>query len=161
MLIYKGSNRIFTHENIEKLRHLIEMDYDENAASSSNTNFSYKIDKFLIATGLADIFVVINCFISFIIIISYIISTYTTSITLRTEKDYKEYDDINNFIDTVEIFLLLYPIIHYFLRVYVSQDRLYFLFSFDSISDFGTIVPILLAKQSIFENETKYFLNLL
>jgi hypothetical protein len=161
MLVYKGSNRIFTHENLEKLRHLIEMDYDELTASSSYSNISYKIDKFLIATGLADIFIVINCFISFIIVIFYIISTYSTSITLMNTEDFKDYEKINNSIDTIEIFLLIYPIAHYFLRVYVSQDRLYFLFSFDSISDFGTIVPILLAKQGIFSTDIKYFFNLL
>ena len=160
MLVYKGPNRIFTHENLEKLRHLIENDYDELTATS-NSNISYKIDKFLIATGIADIFILINCFISLIIIIFYIISTYTTSITYLESEDFRDYEKINNSIDTIEIFLLIYPIAHYFLRVYVSQDRLYFLFSFDSISDFGTIVPILLAKQGIFSTEIKYFFNLL
>lgn len=157
MLIYRGINRIYSHDNIEKLKHLIENDYDESTASSSNSNFSYKLDKYLISTGLADVLDLINCFITFVIIIFYIISTYTTS----NANVIPSYASINSSIDTIEIFLCIFLIAHYALKVYVSQDRLYFIFSFDSICDFGTIVPILLAKQGFINGPIKYYLRLL
>lgn len=154
MLIYRGLNRIYTHNNLEKLKRLIENDYDESTGSSSNSNFSYKLDKYLISSGLSDILDIGNSCITLVIIIFYITSTYTTSGIPNVS--------INNTINTIEIFLCIFLIAHYSLKLYVSQDRLYFLFSFDSLTDFGTLVPILLAKTEYFgKGPISYYLRLL
>ncbi len=153
MLIYRGINRIYSHENLEKLKHLIENDYDESTANSSNSNFSYKLDKYLISSGVADILDLINCGISIMIIIFYITSTYTTS---------EVNNGINSSISTIEIFLCIYLIAHFVLKLYVSQDRLYFLFSFDSICDYGTSIPLLLMKTDFFgKGAMSYYMRLL
>ena len=68
---------------------------------------------------------------------------------------------INGLIDTIEIFLCVFLISHFGLKLYVSQNRLYFLFNIETIIDYGTIIPILLAKQQIFNNDTLYYLRLL
>ena len=52
MLVYKGLNRVFIHDDIEKLKKIIENDYDIIAAT--NSNISYKVEKYLAATGLSD-----------------------------------------------------------------------------------------------------------
>jgi len=153
MLIYRGLNKIYSHENLEKLKHLIENDYDESTANSSNSYFSYKLDKYLISSGVADILDLINCGITIVIIIFYIISTYSTSADIN---------GINSTINTIEIFLCIYLIAHFTLKLYVSQDRLYFFFSFDSISDFGTFIPILLVKNDFLgKGSLSYYLRLL
>ena len=142
MLIYKGLSRIFTHEDIDKLKHLIEHDYDETA-TSSNTNFSYRLEKYLVGTGMADLFEIINCCLTFMVIIFYIISTYTIP-----DKDVPSYKTINTLIDTIQIFLCVYFIAHFAAKLYTSQNRLYYLFSFDTIIDCGTVIPILISKQA-------------
>jgi len=155
MLIYRGINRIYSHDNIEKLKHLIENDYDESTANSSNSNISYKIDKYLIATGLADIFDILNCCITIIIIIFYITSTYTTS-------NENENSSINTTINYIEIFLCLFLCSHYALKLYVAQYRLYFFLSFDSLTDIGTLIPILLVKHPFFSSgPMSYYFRLL
>jgi hypothetical protein len=149
MLIYKGQNKIYRHDDVEKIKRLIENDYD--TVTSSSTHYSYRLEKYLISSGLGDLLDILNSCISFIIIIFYIITTYTNE-----EKD----SLINTLIDTIEIFLCVALMIHFGLKLYVSQNRLYFLFTIDSMIDYGTIIPILLAKQSIFD-DIKYILRLL
>lgn len=154
MLVYKGQQKIYSHEDVEKLKRLIENDYDENTASSGQSSFSFKLEKYLISSGASDILDLGNCVITLILNIFYIISTYTTSKTASNIS-------INNTIDNIEIFLCVFLIAHFTLKVYVSQNRLIFLFTFDSLIDFGTIIPILLAKQTFVDEELKYFLKLL
>jgi len=155
MLIYRGINRIYSHDNIEKLKHLIENDYDESTANSSNTNFSYKLDKYLISSGVADILDIGNCCITIMIIIFYITSTYTTS-------NMGDNSLINDTINTIEIFLCIFLLAHYCLKLYVAQYRLYFFLSFDSLTDIGTLTPILLVKQDYFSRgPMSYYFRLL
>ena len=45
MLVYKGLNKIYRHDEVEKIKRMIENDYD--TASSSNTHFSYRLEKYL------------------------------------------------------------------------------------------------------------------
>ena len=75
MLVYKGLNKIYRHDEIDKIKRMIENDYDN--ASSSNTHFSYRLEKYLISSGLGDLLDIMNCCTSFLIIIFYIITTYT------------------------------------------------------------------------------------
>jgi hypothetical protein len=147
MLVYKGQNKIYTHDDVDKLRRLIENDYD---TSSSSTHFSYKLEKYLLSTGLGDLLDLMNCALTFVIIVFYILSTYPI-----------EMKSTSSLIDTIEIFLCVFLIAHFGLKLYVSQNRLSFLFTIESIIDFGTITPIILAKQSFFDDETARYLELL
>lgn len=154
MLIYQGINKVYTHEHAEKLKNLILNDDDEANTNTSHSSFSYKFEKYLIQTGLSDFLDIINCSLTLIIIIFYIISTYTIS-------DDEDLDvEMNIKIDSIEVFLCVFLIAHFGLKVYISPNRLMFLFTFDSLIDVGTIVPIFLAKQKFVSNEFKYFLRL-
>lgn len=154
MIVYKGLNKLYIHEDVEKLRHLIVNDYDETTAASSITNFSYRLEKYLIQSGLADLLDILNCGITFVLIIFYITSTYTYP---SDEND--TYITMNSMIDTIEIFLCVFLISHIGLRLYTSQNRLIFLFTLENLVDIGTIAPILLAKQSFIREEIKYYMR--
>jgi hypothetical protein len=154
MIVYKGLNKLYIHDDVEKLRHLIVNDYDETTAASSVTNFSYRLEKYLIQSGLADLLDIVNCAITFVLIIFYITSTYT-----YPASDNETYQTMNSMIDTIEIFLCVFLISHFGLRLYTSQNRLMFLFAFENIVDVGTIAPILLAKQSFIREEIKYYMR--
>jgi hypothetical protein len=156
MFTYIGPNKIYTHDDIDKLRRLIENDYD---TTNSTTHFSYKFERYLLSSGLGDILDLINCLLSFTIIMFYIISTYTYSIDQTTMADS---DKINALIGTVEIFLCVFLILHFAIKLYVSQNRIYFLSNLDTIIDYGTIIPILLAKQTeLFSDDMLHYLRLL
>ncbi len=154
MIVYKGQSKIFIHDEVEKLKHLIENDYDELTTSSYNANFSSRLEKYLVTSGLADLLDLINCAVTFILIIFYIISTYT-----YPAGDNPIFITMNSLLDTIEIFLCVYLIAHLILKLYTSQSRLIFLFSFENVIDSGTIIPILLTRQSFIEEDTKYFLR--
>ena len=152
MLVYKGLNRVFIHDDIEKLKKIIENDYD--IIATTNSNISYKVEKYLAATGLSDLLDIINSLISFIMIVFYIISTYTVPAGYN-----KSFEMINNLIDTIEIFLCIYLISHLALRIYTSQNRILYIFSLENLIDSGSIIAILLAKQAFIVDEFKYYLR--
>lgn len=150
-LIYKGSNKILSHEEVEKMRQMIENDDDDRSGSSTSLNFSYKLDKYLKTSGIGDILDIINCVLSFIEMIFYITSTYTYN-----SKDIS----VNDIIVTIEIFICLYFIIHYILRLYIAQNRLAFIFSPETFIDLITIIPIVMSQQN-FQIDILYYLRLL
>ena len=154
MLVYKGLNRVFIHNDIEKIRQLIESDYDVFTSNHANSNVSYKVEKYLAATGLSDLLDIINCFISFIMILFYIISTYT-----YPDEGNDTFIMLNNLANTIEIFLCIYLISHLALRVYTSQNRIFYIFSLESLVDSGTIIAILLAKQTFIPYDYQYYLR--
>jgi hypothetical protein len=159
MLVYKGQNKIYKHDDMDKLRRLIENDYD---TTNSTTHLSYRLDRMLVSTGLGDLFDIVNCVITLTIIMFYIISTYTYSVDQNSIGIGGDSKVINSTIDTIETFLCVILICHFILKVYISQNRIYFLFLFDTIIDYGTIIPILLAKQAnVFDEDTLHFLRLL
>jgi hypothetical protein len=147
MLVYRGPNQIYTHNDTDRLRRMIENDSD---TASSSTHFSYKLERYLMSSGLGDLLDILNCSLTLVIIMFYIISTYTA-----------EQSGITGLIDTVEIFLCVFLIAHFSLKLYCSQNRFVHLFTIDQIIDYGTIIPILLAKQSIFDDQTLHYLKLL
>lgn len=145
MFIYQGENRIYNSpEDLLNLQNLI---IKENEVNSSNTTtYSYRLEKFFIYNGINDIFDIVNCFISVVFIIFYIIDTYNESITVQR----------NSF----EIYLLVILIFHFFIKLYISQTRLYFILSFETLIDFGTIVGILLFNLNVFDNNVNYFIRI-
>lgn len=147
MLIYEGENRIYNVEELEKLQFLINKENEID--SSHTTTFSYKLEKYLISSGLYDLFDIINCLLSFIINVFYCINTYETR------------GSDASLIDLIEVFFICIIVTHFCLKLYISQARLYFLSSFETIVDLGTIIPIILYKVSNFseESSTSYYLR--
>ena len=154
MLIYTGANAIFKHEYSKEIQNLIEKEEEENKSSESHSQFSYILDKKLNSSGIGDIFETINCSITFIIIVFYIISTYTYPPLSSV------YNKINSTIEKIELYLLSILILHFILKFYVSQQRLLFLLELTTLVDISSIVMIIFSKTKVISNDAKYFFRL-
>ena len=154
MLIYTGTNTIFKHEYTKEIQNLIEKDEEENKSSEFHSKFSYILDKKLNSSGVGDIFEIINCSITFIIILFYIISTYTYPPTSTINKK------INSTIEEIELYLLSSIILHFILKFYVSQQRLLFLLELTTLVDISSIIMIVLSKTNVISYNAKYFFRL-
>ena len=142
MFVYKGKAKIFDHTYSKELSNVIHQNYENGLKPSNHKNISYILEKFLSQSGLGDILDFINGIFSGIDSIFYIISTYTFPENSDTKKG------INNVLAIIESIFLFYFIIHYFLRLYCSQNRIFFIFDFINIIDLGSSVCLILSRQS-------------
>ena len=154
MFVYDGKTKLFDHNYTKELSTLIHQSYESGNKSSYITNFSYKLDKFLIQTRISDIFDIINSILSLIVSIFYIISTYTfpeeTEIQKRT----------NKYLDIIETIFLVYFIIHYFLRLYCSQNRFLYILDLFNFVDITSFICLILSKQDFVKfNQAGYYLR--
>ena len=154
MLIYTGVNSIFKHEYTKEIQNLLEKDEDDNKSSEFHSHFSYIIEKKLNSSGIGDIFEMINCSITFIIIIFYIISTYTYPPLSSV------YNKINNTIEEIEIYLIAFLVAHFILKFYVSQQRLLFILELTTLVDISSIIMIILSNTKVISYRAKYFFRL-
>ena len=154
MLIYTGVNSLFKHDYLKEIQILLEKEDEENKNIEFHNQFSYILEKKLDSSGLGDIFELINCSITFIIIIFYIISTYTYPPLSPT------YNAINNTIENIELYLLVFLILHFVLKFYVSQQRVLFILELTTLVDAATIVMILLSNTKFISYNAKYFFRL-
>ena len=154
MFLYLGTSSIYSHEYSRQLQRAIEEDGDDHRFSDIHTHYSYKIDKFLMRTGIDEILEFINFFLTFGLFIFYIISTYTyPEITQYKHR-------VNKSIDLVEIFVWAVLVFHFVLRFYISSSRLLFLFDFINLIDLSSLIFIILAKTKYLSYNTKFFFRL-
>ena len=148
-MIYEGESKIFDTSELSKLQELIANDHDENNSSSYNSSFSYKLEKYLAASGIGDFLDLANSFFSVIFVVFYITLTYT------------ENSD-SFYIQVIEISLIVFLFLHYLLRLYTNKNKLLFLFSVETIFDLGSIICLFVAKQMNSEEnkQTIFYLNL-
>jgi len=146
MLVYEGKTKLFDHSYMKELSYLIKKSYEEGAKVPHTTSFSYKLEKFLIQHRIFEILDVINCIFSSIITIFYIISTYTQTEVTNLDKK------TNKFMGIIETIFILYFIIHYFLRLYCSQNRIKTFFEILNIADLIIIICLILGKQDFAED---------
>ena len=154
MLVYTGVNSLFKHEYTKEIQNLLEKDDDENKSTEFHSHFSYILEKKLISSGLGDIFEIINYSITFIIIIFYIISTYTYPPLSST------YNKINSTIENIELYLLTFLSLHFILKFYVSQQRLLFILELTTLVDVSSILMIILSNTKVLSYNAKYFFRL-
>ena len=154
MLIYTGVNSLFKHEYTKEIQSLLEKDEDENKSSEFHSQFSYILDKKLNSSGIGDIFEIINCSLTFIIIVFYIISTYTYPSLSSI------YNKINETIEKIEIYILSILALHFVLKFYVSQQRLLFILELTTIVDISSIIMIILSYTKVISYRAKYFFRL-
>ena len=147
MYVYKGKAKIFDHSYSKELSNIIYQSYETGIKPSNQKNLSYILEKYIIQSGLGDILDLINGICSFIESIFYVISTYT--FPEITEKQH----DINHVLNFIETIFLIYFIVHYALRLYCSQNRIIFFFSFTNLLDIASSICLILSKQSFAVHE--------
>ena len=140
MFLYLGATSIYSHEYSRQLQRAIEEDGDDHRFSDIHTHYSYLLDKFLMRTGIDEILEIINFILTFILIVFYIISTYTYPEITSYKKD------VNNTIELVEIFIWAILVFHFILKFYISSSRLLFIFDFINLIDYSSLILIILAK---------------
>ena len=154
MLVYEGKTKLFDHSYTKELSYIIKKSYEEGKKISPTTNFSYKLEKFLIQHKILEILDILNCIFSLIITIFYIVSTYT--LTEVTNLDKKA----NKFMNIVEIILTIYFIIHYILRLYCSQNRVLTFLELLNLVDIIIIICLILSKQNfVKQTDAEYYLR--
>ena len=154
MLIYEGKTKLFDHSYTKELSYLIKQSYSKDKKIFHTTNFSYKLEKFLIQHRILEILDILNCIFSTIITVFYIISTYTHPEITKLDKK------TNKFMNIIEYILIIYFIIHYLLRLYCSQNRVVTFFEILNIVDIIIIICLILCKlNSVKESRTEYFLR--
>ena len=154
MFLYLGSTSIYSHEYSRQLQRAIEEDGDDHRFSDIHTHYSYLLDKFLMRTGIDEILEIINFILTLILIVFYIISTYTYPEITSYKKD------VNNTIELIEIFIWAILVFHFILKFYVSSSRLIFIFEFVNLIDCTSLIFIILAKTKYLSYNTKFFFRL-
>ena len=116
MLIYTGANTIFNHEYKKELHDLLSKDYEINKNTKEQT-----LDKKINSSGISDILEIINFFLTLILIVFYILSTYTYPETSDLKKK------INSTTDKIELYIVIYLLLHFLLKLYVSKQKTIFI----------------------------------
>ena len=145
---------IFNHEYTREVQNLIHQDYENGKHSYTHTHFSYKLEKALNQSGAGEVLEAINCLLTVIEVIFYIISTYTYP------EETQSNIDTNRTINIIEIILLVYFIAHFALKFYVSQNKINFLFDFINLVDYSSFICIILSKQSFSGVSSEYYLRM-
>ena len=154
MLVYTGVNTLFKHEYNKEIQNLLEKEEEENKSTENHSHFSYILEKKLNSSGIGDILEIINFSITFIIILFYIISTYTYPPISDT------YGKINSVIEDIELYLIAILVLHFILKFYVSQQRLLFLLELTTLIDISSIIMLIFSKTKIISYNAKYFFRL-
>ena len=155
MLVYTGKHNIFNHDYTSEVQEIILLEYQGNQRKLTTIPLSYKFAKLLIQSGAQKILEIINC--SFILIetIFYIISTYTYPETNSPKQT------TNKVLNIIEIIFLVYFILLFILKFFISQNRIAFFLDFQHLIDLTSIVCIILSKTAfVSANEDAYYLRL-
>lgn len=154
MYIFEGKNELYDHEYLKEIQKVLQDDGEESKLDDGKITFSLTFYRFLQETGMLEIFEIINFALTFVLILFYIISTYT----YPEDSTFKE--KTNSAIDSIEFYILLILFIHFIIKFYVSQSRFLFMFEYVTIVDYSTIICIFIANLSFPSEDFQYFLRM-
>lgn len=150
MLIYTGASTIFNHEYKKELHNLISRDQELNKNLKEQT-----LDKKINSSGVSDILEIINFCLTIIIIIFYILSTYTYPETSDTKKK------INSIADTIELYIVIFLVIHFLLKLYLNKQKIsFFILELTTLIDISSIVMIIISKTDSISFAIKFFFRI-
>ena len=149
MLIYTGANTIFNHKYKKELHDLLTKDHVINKNLKEQS-----LNKKINSSGIGDILETINFFLTLILIVFYILSTYT----------YPENSDLKKKINTktekIELYIVIYLLLHFLLKLYVAKQKTIFILQFRTLVDISSIVMIILSKTNIISYSIKFFFRI-
>ena len=149
MLIYTGANTIFNHEYKKELHDLLSKDKEVNKNPKVQT-----IDKKIISSGLSDILEIINFCLTLILVVFYIIGTYTYPETSELK------EKMNSIIETIELYIVIYLAAHFLIKLYINKQKIIFMLEYTTLIDFSSIIMIILSKTDIISYEIKFFFRI-
>ena len=151
MFLFQSKTNVYDHQYSKELRDIIKSD---SLRGIQQKHFSYILDKALTQSGVGEILEIINCVLTFIEVVFYIVSTYT-------------YPEINNnlkktneVINIIEMIFLIYFIFHFVLRFYTCQSRFFFFFDLPNLIDLSFIICIIISRQNILTPNDTYFMRM-
>lgn len=118
----------------------IEEDEDSKITDQNKTSLAARLQKYLISTKLEDKIEILNAVLSFTLTLIYAISTYFKSGTVP----YMVY---------FELPILLLLLADYLFLFYIAPNRLYYMFSPQSLVTYVTVCPDLLILTKIITNQ--------
>ena len=149
MLIYTGANTIFNHQYKKELHDLLSKD-EANIKYTKSPTFDKKIN----SSGIPDILEIINFCLTIILIIFYILSTYTYPETSHFKKK------INSITEHIELYIVIYLTAHFLLKLYTNQQKIIFLLEFSTLIDIASIIMIIFSKTDYISYEHKFFFRI-
>ena len=112
------------------------------------------LEKKINSSGVGDILEIANCSLTFLMLIFYVISTYTYPPLTKIN------NEINVILDKIEIYFIAYFIFHFVLKFYISQQRILFLLELTTLVDISSIIMIIFSQTNFISNNVKYFFRL-
>jgi len=154
MLVYTGVNSLFRHEYTKEIQNLLEKDEEENKNTENHSNFSYLLEKKINSSGVGDILEIINCSLTFLMLIFYVISTYTYPPLSQI------HTKINTILEEIELYFIAFFIFHFILKFYMSQQRILFLLELTTLVDVSSIIMVIFSQTKFITDNAKYFFRL-
>ena len=154
MMVYTGVNSLYRHEYIKEIQNLLEKEEEENKNTENHSNFSYLLEKKINSSGVGDIFEITNCSLTFLMLIFYVISTYTYPPLTKIN------NEINMILQKIEIYFIAFFIFHFVLKFYISQQRILFLLELTTLVDISSIIMIIFSQTKFITDNVKYFFRL-
>ena len=149
MLIYTGANTIFNHEYKKELQNILSKDTDIIKNPKEPT-----FDKKINSSGAGDILEIINFCLTIILVIFYILSTYTYPENSEVKKN------INKITDIIELYIVIFLILHFLLKLYINKQKILFLLELMTFVDVSSIVMIILSKTDFISYDIKFFFRI-
>ena len=149
MLIYTGANTIFNHEYKKELHDLLSKDEEIKKNAKAQT-----LDKKINSSGISDILEIINFCLTIILIIFYILTTYTYPETNDIKKK------INTITDQIELYIVIFLSLHFLLKLYTNQQKMIFLLELTTVVDIASIVMLIFLKTDYISFEIKFFFRI-
>ena len=149
MLIYTGANTLFNHEYKKELHNLLSKDDDINKNPKEQN-----LDKKINSSGIGNILEIINFCLTFILVVFYVLSTYTYPENSDVKKK------INSTTDQIELYIVIYLSLHFLLKVYITKQKILFLLEFANLIDIASIVMIILSKTKHISYSLKFFFRI-
>ena len=118
-MIYEGKHTIFNHIEQNSLYNMI-LNEDEtvNAEKDGKSSISMRVNKYLVSSGLSDMLDVLNVLCSLLLIVVHVLDAY---FSLEPHQQHT--------LRTVQLAALLYFIAHFQLNLFISDNKILFLFS--------------------------------
>ena len=154
MLVYTGVNSLFRHEYTKEIQNLLEKDEEENKNTENHSNFSYVLEKKINSSGVGDILEIINCSLTFLMLLFYVISTYTYPPLSQI------HTKINTILEEIELYFIAFFIFHFILKFYMSQQRILFLLELTTLVDISSIIMVIFSQTKFITDNAKYFFRL-
>ncbi|KAL4469405.1 hypothetical protein ABPG74_004658 [Tetrahymena malaccensis] len=155
-MLYLGPKKIFNPSEQYQLVMQIEKEeeFQKKRKEEGNISFSLTLAKYMSVTGLGDIFIAINSVLSLVYVINHAVDTYSWPVTNITSSY-----QTPKAIVIIEIILDVFFFIDFLINFYISENRLFFTFQYNSILEYTSVLPSLFVRMNLIPSNKYAFVT--